>query len=157
MSAVPKPADPAADDFDLAGFLPYRLSLLSNRISGAIAAAYESEFGISMAEWRVLAVVGSFGPMSGQAVCERTEMDKVMVSRTVARLVQRKLLSQRTDGDDRRRSALTLTAKGAAIRAAIAPAAMNLERQLTGCLSAAERATLDGLLDKLLAQAQRPA
>ena len=40
----------------LAEFLPYRLSVLSNRISQGIADLYEDRFGISLNQWRIMAV-----------------------------------------------------------------------------------------------------
>ncbi len=43
---------------ELDEFVPYRLSVLSNRVSGAIARQYTERFGLTMAEWRVMAVLG---------------------------------------------------------------------------------------------------
>ena len=71
---------------ELERFLPYRLSVVSNRISTVIARVYAQRFGLTVPEWRVMAVLGRFGAMSASAVCERTAMDKVRVSRAVARL-----------------------------------------------------------------------
>ena len=50
--------------FDLESFLPYRLSVTTNRVSRAFAALYEQEFGISIPEWRAIAVLGAFAPLS---------------------------------------------------------------------------------------------
>jgi DNA-binding MarR family transcriptional regulator len=47
------------------------------------------------------------------AVAERTAMDKVAVSRAVAHLLERGLLTREMHGDDRRRSVLTLSPKRA--------------------------------------------
>ena len=81
---VPEPAEP--DLLDLETFLPYRLSVLSNRISNAIARVYAKRFGLSIPEWRLIAVLGRFGPLSANGVAFRTFMDKVRVSRAVQRL-----------------------------------------------------------------------
>ena len=67
-----------AEPFALDGFLPYRLSVVSNRVSRAIAQRYSAEFGLSIPEWRVMAVLGDAAPLSSNAICERTAMDKVM-------------------------------------------------------------------------------
>ena len=74
---------------ELERFLPYRLSILSNRVSQAIARDYQSRFDLSMTEWRVMAVLARFDGdgLSASEVAARTEMDKVAVSRALARLV----------------------------------------------------------------------
>ena len=72
----------------LADFLPYRLSVLSNTISSAIAEMYDREFGLSIWQWRVMAVVGETPGVSGREVTQRTAMDKVAVSRAVAGLIE---------------------------------------------------------------------
>jgi DNA-binding MarR family transcriptional regulator len=137
-------------------FLPYRLSVLMLRISNAIARSYERRFRLSVPEWRVMAVLGRFGPLSANGVAEKTQMDKVRVSRAVARLMAAGRLSRRTDRMDRRRSILALTAAGEAIHSEIVPHAERVEARLLAGLNEAERATLDQLLAKLEARAQTP-
>ena len=138
----------------LEDFLPYRLSVLTNRISHAIARQYGARFGLSIAEWRVMAVLGRFAPASANEVSERTAMDKVRVSRAVARLKRSGLIVAATDRADRRRSALRLSAPGKRTYRRIVPLALGLEAELIGALTPSERATLDGLLAKLHARAE---
>jgi DNA-binding MarR family transcriptional regulator len=137
-------------------FLPYRLSVLMLRISNAIARSYERRFRLSVPEWRVMAVLGRFGPLSANGVAEKTQMDKVRVSRAVARLMAAGRLSRRTDRMDRRRSILALTAAGEAIHREIVPHAERVEARLLAGLDEAERAALDRLLAKLEARAETP-
>ena len=68
-------------------FLPYRLSVLSNTVSSAIAAAYFMNFGLSIPEWRVMAVLAANPGLSAAEVTARTAMDKVAVSRAVKSLI----------------------------------------------------------------------
>jgi len=146
--------DPRAEpNLELERFLPYRLSVLTNRISTAIARVYVRRFALTVPEWRVMAVLGRFGPMSANAVCERTAMDKVRVSRAVARLTAAGRLERRTDVADRRRALLELTARGRAVYDEIGPLALAVEARLLAQLSAADRADLDRLLPKLEAVA----
>ncbi len=98
--------------WELDRFLPYRLSVLSNRLSQTIAGAYARRFGLGITEWRVIAVLGRYPGLSANAVAARTAMDKVAVSRTVARLLERGLLQRDIHDDDRRRSVLELSADG---------------------------------------------
>ena len=151
-----KASPPAADALVLERFLPYRLSVLMLRISNAIARSYERRFRLSVPEWRVMAVLGRFGPLSANGVAEKTQMDKVRVSRAVARLLAAGRVSRRTDRMDRRRSILALTAVGEAIHREIVPHAERVEARLLAGLDAAERAALNRLLAKLEARAQTP-
>ena len=137
-------------------FLPYRLSVLMLRISNAIARSYERRFRLGVPEWRVMAVLGRFGPLSANGVAEKTQMDKVRVSRAVARLVAAGRVSRRTDRMDRRRAILALTSAGEAIHREIVPHAERVEARLLAGLDEAERATLDRLIAKLEARAQTP-
>src|SRR5258708_36066276 len=121
-------AEPASQtNLELEAFLPYRLSVLTNRISTAIARVYVRRFALTVPEWRVMAVLGRFGPLSANAVCERTAMDKVRVSRAVARLAATGRLERRTDATDRRRALLELTARGRAVYDEIGPLALAVE------------------------------
>lgn len=155
----PFPADAPDVDHDgilaLECFLPYRLSLLTNTISRAIAGDYQQRFGLSIPQWRVMAVVGRFADLSANAVAEKTAMDKVMVSRAVAALLRRGLLARHTDPDDRRRSLLRLSADGRAIYRQIVPRALDFEARLLQSLSESDRTTLDRIIDRLTETGRR--
>jgi DNA-binding MarR family transcriptional regulator len=134
---------------DLDNFVPYRLSVLSNRVSKAIANEYSARFGLTIPEWRVMAVLGGVSGLSARQVAERTEMDKVQVSRAVARLLRGKRIQKSVDGEDGRVTRLSLTARGRLIYEEIAPLALRLEQRLLTVLSSQEREQLDALMAKL--------
>jgi DNA-binding MarR family transcriptional regulator len=140
---------------ELDEFVPYRLSVLSNRVSGAIARQYTERFGLTMAEWRVMAVLGGSPGLSARDLVERTGMDKVQISRAVAALVKRKRIARRSDAADRRIVRLALTPKGEAVYAEIVPMAKRLEAAFLSSLDEGERATLNRLLKRLLLQAEK--
>jgi DNA-binding MarR family transcriptional regulator len=137
----------------LEGFLPYRLSVLSNTVSSAIAAAYFANFGLSIPEWRVMAVLAANPGLSAAEATARTAMDKVAVSRAVSTLLAAGRLRRITAPADRRRTHLTLTTAGARVYAQVVPMALEYERHLVAPLSKAERATLDRVLRVLLGRA----
>jgi DNA-binding MarR family transcriptional regulator len=139
---------------ELDRFLPYRLSVLSNRLSNAIARCYETRFQLSVTEWRVIAVLGRFPGLSANEVAERTAMDKVAVSRAVARLLESGRLQRDLHDADRRRSVLELSEAGYAIFDAVVPLALAYERALLEALEPEERQTLLALMDKLGANAK---
>ena len=138
-----------AHRLDLARFVPYRLSILSNTVSGAIARLYATEFDMTIPEWRVMAVLGMAAPLSANEVAEKTRMDKVQVSRAVARLLEAGRLERDTDSADRRRSHLRLSKKGERDHNRIAPMALAAEARLLGGLSETELRQFEGLLTKL--------
>ena len=146
-SAAPKAKEHA--HWELDRFLPYRLSVLSNRVSQTIAGAYARRFGLGITEWRVIAVLGRYPGLSANAVAGRTAMDKVAVSRSVAKLLERGLLQRDIHDDDRRRSVLVLSPDGYGIYDEVVPVALDYERRLLAPLNAEERAQLDRLMQKL--------
>jgi DNA-binding MarR family transcriptional regulator len=137
---------------DLDHFLPYRLSVLTNRVSSAIARHYADRFAMTIPEWRVMAVLGQGGELSARDVARRTAMDKVQVSRAVTSLVAAKRVQRQADGEDGRVSRLSLTRRGRAIYDEIVPLALHLEELLLAPLSSAERGMLDTLMTKLARQ-----
>jgi DNA-binding MarR family transcriptional regulator len=151
-SAKRKPSP--AELLVLEDFLPYRLSILSNRVSRAIAKRYARTFDLTIPEWRIIAVLGRRPGLTAKEIAEATEMDKVAVSRAVARLTAAKRVAARPDRDDARRQLLALTPQGESVHARIAPIALASERRLLSTLDARERAQLDVLLDRLLGAAK---
>ncbi|HEX3809779.1 MAG TPA: MarR family winged helix-turn-helix transcriptional regulator [Rhizomicrobium sp.] len=143
----------AAPRLELERFLPYRLSVLSNRVSGAIAKQYSSRFDLSIPEWRVMAVLGGTPNLSAREVAQRTAMDKVQVSRAVQSLLKAKRLQREKHPHDGRSAHLSLTAKGQAIYDEIAPLALHLEELFLSALTPLERAAFDKLMAKLARQA----
>lgn len=138
--------------FALARFLPYRLSVVTNKVSRAFARRYSEEFGLSIPEWRVLAVLGAFAPLSSNGICERTAMDKAKVSRAVALLVGKGLVERAPEPADRRLVRLRHSAAGARVYGSIVPRARALEAEITAEFSAEERDLLERLLAKLEAR-----
>lgn len=137
------------DPLVLEKFLPYRLSVLSNRLSAAIAESYSRRFGLTIPEWRVVAVLALDPGISAAEVAERTAMDKVAVSRAVRRLLATGRARREMAAGDRRRSVLELTPEGRRIYRRITPALRSFEAELLAGLSAREQRLLDAILRRL--------
>src|SRR3954452_11629871 len=144
---------PRHQKLHLEKFLPYRLSVLSNTVSSALAAAYFANFGLSIPEWRVMAVLAANPGLSAAEVTARTAMDKVAVSRAVAALLAAGRLQRTTAPKDRRRTHPSLTIAGTRVYARVVPMALEYERNLVAPLSRSDRATLDRLVRVLLGRA----
>lgn len=144
------PSPTATAALELEAFLPYRLSVLSNRVSQAIARIYAERFDLSITEWRLMAVLGRYPGLTAGELVERTAMDKVAVSRAVAGLMGSGRVERGNDERDRRRVPLRLSAAGLEVYSQVAPLALDYERGLLAGLSADERSQLDSLIERLL-------
>ncbi len=136
----------------LAGFLPYRLSVLANTLSRELATLYAERFDITIAQWRIIAVLGQHDDVTANFVCEQTAMDRVGVSRASAGLVARRLLTRRVQPRDRRCSMLKLSANGRRVYAEIVPLARAYEADLLASLAPAGQSALARALDALEAR-----
>ena len=130
----------------LAGFLPYQLSVASNAVSGLIAERYRKRFGLKVTEWRIMAVLGDGGSMTQRALTAATVMDKVAVNRTVKVLEERGLVGRVPNPGDGRSHLLELTGEGRAIHAEVMPLARATERELLDGLAPGEEEALRRLL-----------
>lgn len=146
---------PRAKPMQLDRFLPYRLSVLSNTVSSAIAGAYARRFGLTIPEWRVIAVLAATPDLSAAEVAARTAMDKVAVSRAVTSLARARRIARRVSRSDRRRSLLRLTGAGERVYREVVPFALAYERELLRPLDARSRAALDRTLATLLGRARK--
>lgn len=152
MKSIPASSLSSVDDasvLDLERYFPFRLSVLANRVTRAVARVYSQNFRLSAPEWRTMAVLGRYGAMTANSVVEQTAMDKVRVSRAVARLLTSGRVTRRTDPDDRRRAILDLTPEGRAVYAKIVPMVLAVERDLFADLTNEERGQLDTIMRKL--------
>src|SRR5438105_1392237 len=97
--AAQKRADPEgsamgdAAPLKLEEFLPYRLNVVASLVSQALSRIYAERYGIGVPEWRVLVTLGQFGMMTGKSIGAHSHMHKTKVSRAVALLEKRKLLT----------------------------------------------------------------
>lgn len=135
----------------LADFLPYRLAITSNAVSGMIADEYGERFGLRIPEWRVMAVLGDAGRLTQRELVRGTLMDKVAVNRACKQLEERGLLLRTPNEADGRSHHLELTDQGRAMHSQIWPQAFSATERIFACLSDEEQATLRHTLDKLFA------
>ena len=133
----------------LDNFIPYRLSVTSNLVSGTIARAYEELFGLRIPEWRLIAVIAEHDGITQAGIGARTRMDKVTVSRAAASLWERGLVARAAHPDDRRSHRLRLTARGRALHAEVAPKALELEARIFGGFDRAELAAFTAMLRRI--------
>lgn len=130
-------------------YLPYRLSILSNKVSGIIAETYKNKFALSVTEWRIMAVLGEYPGISADEVSVKTQIEKSILSRAIRRLLHRKLIRREIDSTDRRRSRLELTDTGTSVYDDIVPLSYQYEQMLQQCFNDRERREFSRLIDLL--------
>ena len=136
----------------LADFLPYLLSVTSNAVSRRIADEYETHFGLSIPEWRVMAVLGDAGERTQRDLVGATLMDKVAVNRACKGLEDKALITRSPNARDGRSHHLTLTASGEQTHRRIMAIALDMEARLFSVLDASERARFKDMMERLREQ-----
>ena len=133
---------------------PVRVVTLANFLSKQVLKSPAARLGLNATEWRVLALLASYPGATASEICERLGLEKMNVSLAVGRLLKRKLLDRRGAPTDRRKLALTLTAKGEAIYDTIAPESQAFVDRLLEVIGATELAVFMAVLERLEARAR---
>ena len=139
----------------LEDFIPYKLSVVANRVSQSIGRLFETRFNIQVPEWRIMMALYAYDDLVFNEVVDRTSMDKARVSRAQRRLVDLKLINSINDPTDGRKVILSLTAKGEKMCAEILPQAAEREAWYLAALDDQEHHQLDVILDKLMKRSQQ--
>ena len=123
---------------ELQKFLPYQLSVLSNKISTGIAKFYRDQYGINVPEWRVLVILSATNHQTAKDLATHSQMDKVKISRTMKSLEAKGLIIERTCKEDARARRYNLTINGRQLINEVKPKALAFEEELIGSLSTEE-------------------
>ncbi|OYV01310.1 MAG: transcriptional regulator [Burkholderiales bacterium PBB5] len=140
---------------DLQNFFPYRLAVLAETVSQAMARVYAQRFGLTRDEWRLVAALAELGTARTSTLHEHCTLDKMPASRALASLEAKGLVARSTAPDDRRAHVVQLEPAGRKLMAELLPMVLAREQLLLEALSDDERQLLAGVLGKVQAQAQR--
>jgi len=138
----------------LEDFIPYKLSVVANRVSQSVGRLFEAEFNIQIPEWRILMALYAYGSLVFNEVVDKTSMDKARVSRAQRRLADLALISTASDPGDKRKLILAITPAGRKICNDILPRAAERETWFLAVLDHREHRQLDVILDKLMRRSQ---
>ena len=135
--------------------LSYRLHVVANLLSRGAELRYRREFGVSLWEWRTLALLGGTQePLSLNHLAHAAGIHKSQMSRVVSGLARRKLVSRAANSADARGVQLALTRSGRKLYDGLIEAAAERDAAFRGCLSAREKLVLEQALAKLAGQAR---
>ncbi len=157
------PANPWTDversgrSLHIGHFLTFQLIRLANAAKSNVTRRYLADFGLSVPEWRLLAMTVRFEPVRFSELVANSSIDKGQASRTLQLLTKRGLIATRSPAGGVRRSGdsapviLTVTAKGQKLYATLLPVAQRNQARLLHLLTREERKALYVILNKLYA------
>jgi DNA-binding MarR family transcriptional regulator len=132
--------------------ISYRLHTVANLLSRGAELRYRREFGVSLWEWRSIALLGAVTePLSLNHLAHAAGVHKSQMSRVVSGLTRRKLVLRAANG---REVALTLTRSGRRLYDRLISAASERDETFNRCLSKNEKEIFDRCLAKLAGQAR---
>jgi DNA-binding MarR family transcriptional regulator len=146
---------PGGSALDLEHRITYRFSVISSMVVRAVAGMYGPKYRLMPTNWKAMAAIGRYGPMSAKDVCARTTVEPDKVTRAVDRLVALKYVQRTKDADDRRKVVLLLTPAGRRVYEDVETATRRIELMLVGTLTAQERDELERITTKLQMQAEK--
>jgi DNA-binding MarR family transcriptional regulator len=100
------------EEFHLLDFFPYHLTITAGIVAAEVAKRLENADGPTIPEWRVIAIVASFSPVSTNTISKYSAMNKVAVSRAVQKLIAKGYLRSEADEKDQRLLRIEFTALG---------------------------------------------
>lgn len=137
-------------------FFPYQLAQLAEAVSRSVASVYADRFGLSRDEWRILAALAEESQMQASDLVPHTSLDKMQVSRALARMEQDGLVVRQPSPEDARARLVKPTAQGRKLYRKIVPMVQEREADLLQTLSCTERETLMRAMEKIRERALRP-
>ncbi len=135
-------------------FLPYRITLLAKLLDRCTTRLLQSNSGLSVAEWRVLAqlALASPDPASVRQLAEQAWVDRAEVSRAAASLERRGHVERRENPKDRRSPLLYCSDQGLALYRRVAPSRQEFHRSLTALLGPEQAGQMEAALLTLARQ-----
>jgi DNA-binding MarR family transcriptional regulator len=134
--------------------ISHRVITLANLLRRSASLRYRLMFGLALIEWRIIGALGPGRRASLNELARGMGLSKSQMSRGVAGLVERRLIARATNAEDNREIALTLSAEGRAIYAAMNKAAVERNTTLVAGMTETDLARLGALLDALTERAQ---
>lgn len=140
---------------NISDLLSSRLHSLAGLSAASASLRVGRKFSLTLLEWRSIAQLGGFAPLSMKDLARRAGLDKSYASRTVAGLIERGLVCSERNGADARGVVLSLTPDGQALyRKVFADAVIRNERLLSP-LTTGQRKQLMDMLSALTVSARR--
>jgi DNA-binding MarR family transcriptional regulator len=126
----------------------YRFSLMSRALGQQMLLYVEREFGLGLAEYRILTVLEDSESPSIKEIAKKSQIDKGQVTRCMTILVKKGLVTQIVDARDRRLRSITLTKAGRSLLTSMLPFNKERNERLERCVTKPELHVLWKILDR---------
>jgi DNA-binding MarR family transcriptional regulator len=134
---------------DLGDYLPYLVNRVGTIIADQFGAEALAPHGVSIAMWRVMAVLASAGRQRQIDLADLTSIDASTLSRLVTRLVHLRIVTRTRSASSNREVVVKLSAKGDALVGRLIPIARDYENRAIAGLPAQELAVLKRCLRRV--------
>jgi DNA-binding MarR family transcriptional regulator len=132
----------------LTGLVAFKLIHLADTISRAATLVYENQFGLNNSELRAMIALRDLQPLTIADLSRVGRIDKAWVSRSVANLLDRGLVSREPHPTDQRMAQIRLTPAGLDLTRAFEPVAHARQKRLLAGLSQREAFRVIDMLQK---------
>src|SRR2546425_10943226 len=147
-------AKPVSSMTEIRDLLSFKRPRVANLLSRGAELRYRREFGVSLWEWRTIALLGrSDEPMSLGHLAKAASIDKGQMSRVVAGLAKRRIVLREAHPGDGRGVQLTLSKLGRRIYQGLIRAAAERDRMGRNCLSQREVKVFEQAVSKIASEA----
>jgi MarR family transcriptional regulator, organic hydroperoxide resistance regulator len=136
-------------EFDLAEHLPYLLKHIYSQLQVA-SARHLAQFGVSVAVWRILAVLWEHGDLSHRELADLTSIEVSTLSRLSKSAKRDGLIRRKRTREDQRTVRVTLTEKGRNLTQAIIPSALSCQADTIGNLCPEDVNTVTRILHTIV-------
>ena len=120
-------------------YLSVRLGLVAKLIERHTTRTLSEQFGMTLAEWRVLAQLARIGPLTVRSLADHSWVDRAEVSRAAASLIAKKLVQQIRNPADRRSPYFACSAAGLRLYRRIRPTRDAFQQLLQSQIPAGHR------------------
>lgn len=144
----------SSEVLELEDLVTFRVARLSETLARGAVKLYTEGLGLGITEWRVMALLGRYAPLTANEISQRTGIDKSWISRSLVSLIAKGHVVRRADPSHGRKQLLALSPTGLAVYRRAAPRARQRHERLLDALSSEQRRRFLELLDLLQARAE---
>jgi DNA-binding MarR family transcriptional regulator len=155
--AISKDQDSSGKPADFSSYLTFRLDLLKTEMLRSANLIYRREFGLDVRALRVLRAICDAPGATATEVKENTLIEKTLLSKMVADLVEKKLVRRRIHPDDARHYQLWPTKSGERTRGLSDEVGKAMENDMLSTLSETEKRDFRRIIDKLVDELRQSA
>lgn len=148
-SPEPAPLETRRSGFNFSNYLPYHLTFPVSVVSRVLGTTMESRFGIRSTQWRIMALLGSHGPVSTRELSKYLSSERSAISRATSDLIANGYVLRMIHPLDRRLLMLQFSASGKKLFQRMSTVALDYEAALLRQLSHEEIQVLERALKKL--------